>query len=54
MERIRKPGAGRKKSVTGYVKSNINITPDAAKILASLPFGEKSKFVSEAIINYKK
>lgn len=51
-KRKRKPGGGRKPSAIGYVKKNINITPEANEIIDKLPFGECTKFVSEAIIQF--
>lgn len=53
-QRKRKPGGGRKPSVNGYVKKNINITPEANTILDDLPFGQITIFVSNAIIEYQK
>lgn len=51
-ERKRKPGGGRKPSATGYVKKNINISPEANAILETLPFGQSTVFVSAAIIEF--
>ena len=52
LPRKRKPGGGRKPSATGYVKENINITPEANAILEKLPFGQTTVFVSAAIIEF--
>ena len=52
LPRKRKPGGGRKPSANGYVKKNINITPEANAILETLPFGQTTVFVSEAIIEF--
>lgn len=43
------PGAGRPKK--NYVKKNLNLSPEAAKVLESLPFGQAGEFVSKAIIS---
>lgn len=52
LQRKRKPGGGRKPSATGYIKKNINITPEANAILDALPFGQTTVFVSAAIIEF--
>ena len=52
IKRKRKPGGGRKPSATGYVKKNINITPEANAILETLTFGQTTVFVSAAIIEF--
>lgn len=42
------PGAGRPKK--GYIKRNLNLSPEAVAVLDTLPFGEAGKFVSQAIL----
>lgn len=41
-------GAGRKQK--GYIKKNLNLSPEAVAILETLPFGTAGEFVSNAII----
>ena len=52
IKRKRKPGGWRKPSATGYVKKNINITPEANAILEKLPFGQTTLSVSAVIIEF--